>query len=88
MLAAPSCLCMCGAGPARIACTCRVGWASAGQMEGLAFRPGALMHSDRGTHYTSQSYRAKLRELGLVQSMSGRACCWGNACIESFLGRM
>lgn len=44
--------------------------------------------SDQGIHYLAKSYRTKLKELGVVQSMSRRACCWDNAPIESFWGRM
>jgi hypothetical protein len=44
--------------------------------------------SDQGVHYTARAYRDKLRELGIRQSMSRRACCWDNACIGSFWGRM
>lgn len=50
--------------------------------------PGALAHSDQGAHYMAKAYRAKLAELGLVQSMSRKACCWDNACMESWFGRM
>ncbi|HUH71478.1 MAG TPA: DDE-type integrase/transposase/recombinase [Mycobacterium sp.] len=31
--------------------------------------PGCIMHADRGTHYTSAEYSAKLDELGLRQSL-------------------
>ena len=44
--------------------------------------------SDQGAHYTARAYRDKLSELGINQSMSRRACCWDNAPIESFWGRM
>lgn len=50
--------------------------------------PGALAHSDQGVHYMAKAYRAKLAELGLAQSMSRKACCWDNACMESWFGRM
>jgi len=49
---------------------------------------GALAHSDQGVHYMARAYRAKHTELGLVQSMSRRACCRYNACMESWFGRM
>ena len=58
------------------------------QMKALDFAPDALMSSDTGTHYTSRSYREKLKEPGLIQSMSRKANCWDNACIESWFGRM
>lgn len=58
------------------------------QIKGETLAPGALAHSDQGVHYTAKAYRAKLAELGLVQSMSRKACCWDNACMESWFGRM
>lgn len=47
-----------------------------------------LLHSDQGVHYTSMKYRKKIRELGVTQSMSRRACCWDNVPIESFFSRL
>ena len=44
--------------------------------------------SDQGPHYTARAYRNKLAELGIHQSMSRKACCWDNAPIESFWGRL
>ena len=44
--------------------------------------------SDQGAHYTARAYREKLAEIGINQSMSRKACCWDNAPIESFWGRM
>lgn len=44
--------------------------------------------SDQGSHYTARVYREKLAELGINQSMSRKACCWDNAPIESFWGRL
>lgn len=58
------------------------------QIKDEPLAPGALAHSDQGIHYMAKTYRAKLSELGLVQSMSRRACCWDNACMESWFGRM
>ena len=58
------------------------------QLKGMKFAEGALCQSDQGAHYTARAYREKLAELGINQSMSRRACCWDNACIESFFGRM
>lgn len=45
---------------------------------------GAIIHSDQGATYTSKAYRAKLNELGVIQSMSRKANCYDNACVESF----
>jgi len=45
---------------------------------------GAIVHSDRGSTYTSRAYRTRLKELGAVQSMSRKGNCWDNACAESY----
>lgn len=52
------------------------------------FAPGAMIHSDAGVHYTSHQYHDRVKEMGLVQSMSRVGNCHDNACIESFFGRM
>lgn len=51
-------------------------------------RPGTglVHHSDRGSTYTAAAYRARLRELGMIQSMSRRGNCWDNAVAESTIG--
>jgi putative transposase len=51
-------------------------------------RPGTglLHHSDRGSTYTAAAYRSRLRELGMLQSMSRRGNCWDNAVAESTIG--
>jgi putative transposase len=51
-------------------------------------RPGAglLHHTDRGSTYSATTYRSRLRELGMVQSMSRRGNCWDNAVAESTIG--
>lgn len=43
-----------------------------------------LHHSDRGVQYASARYRALLRSLGMVQSMSRTGNCYDNAMTESF----
>jgi len=48
----------------------------------------ALIHSDQGAHYTSPEYAAKVRTLGMVQSMSRKGNCIDNAPIESFFGHL
>ena len=58
------------------------------QLERHGFGPGALIHSDAGVHYTSHAYHDRVKEMGLVQSMSRVGNCHDNACIESFFGRM
>ena len=50
---------------------------------------GAVIHSDRGTQYTSEEYRCELHKFNIVQSMnsdSGR--CHDNARCESMWARM
>src|SRR4051812_30489710 len=46
--------------------------------------PLCIMHSDRGTQYTSAEYSAKLTELGLRHSLGRTGICWDNALAESF----
>lgn len=58
------------------------------QLKGLDLPCDIWACSDQGVHYTARAYREKLAELGINQSMSRRACCWDNAPIESFWGRM
>ena len=45
---------------------------------------GLLHHSDRGSTYASDDYRAGLARHGLVASMSRKGDCWDNAVAESF----
>ena len=47
---------------------------------------GLLHHSDRGSQYTAQAYRAYLQRYGIQQSMSRKGNCWDNAAMESFFG--
>lgn len=46
--------------------------------------PGLIHHSDRGAQYASHEYQAKLREYGMIGSMSRKGNCYDNACMESF----
>ncbi|HZE14581.1 MAG TPA: IS3 family transposase, partial [Mycobacterium sp.] len=59
----------------------------------MAMRNGRLeadciMHSDRGTQYTSTEYREKLFELGLRHSVGRTGQCWDNALAESFFASL
>ena len=45
---------------------------------------GAVIHSDRGSQYTSVAFRTELARCGLVQSLSGVGHCFDNARMESF----
>lgn len=47
-----------------------------------------MIHSDQGFHYTNPSYIEILKELKMVQSMSGKGKCIDNAPIESFFGHL
>jgi len=50
--------------------------------------PGLLLHSDRGSQYSSWSYREILHTHGIQQSMSRKGNCWDNAPMESFFKSM
>lgn len=47
-----------------------------------------IIHSDQGAHYTSEAFRAKLKNLGITQSMSRKGNCLDNSPIESFFGHL
>lgn len=50
---------------------------------------GAIIHSDRGSQYTSGLYREKIAEYGIIQSMnSAGGRCHDNARCESMWARM
>lgn len=46
-----------------------------------------IIHTDRGSQYSSNNFRLLLNEMGLRQSMSGRGNCYDNAQAESFFAR-
>ena len=47
-----------------------------------------MIHSDQGFHYTNPRYIEMVKELKMIQSMSGKGNCIDNAPIESFFGHM
>lgn len=47
-----------------------------------------IMHSDRGTQYTSAEYLTKLDQLGLRHSLGRTGVCWDNALAESFFASL
>ena len=51
-----------------------------------ASRKLLMIHSDQGFHFTHFSYRKRLSENGITQSMSRRGNCLDNAPVESFFG--
>jgi putative transposase len=69
-----------------------IGWAVSNRMKrDLAIRalkmaialrsppPGCIVHSDRGSQYSSHDYQKVLREHGFKTSMSGKGNCYDNA---------
>lgn len=75
-----------------------IGWALSETMEtkqttiaafkqAVAYRtpkPGMIFHSDRGSQYCAEDFRALLAPCQIVQSMSRKGNCWDNAPAESF----
>lgn len=45
---------------------------------------GLMVHSDRGTQYTSGDFQSAVLRIGGIQSMSRKGNCWDNAPMESF----
>ena len=45
---------------------------------------GSVVHTDRGSQYTSKEMWEKLREYGALESYSRKGNPYDNACIESF----
>lgn len=50
--------------------------------------PEAIFHSDRGSVYTSQLYRALVAGLGMRSSMGRTGQCWDNSMAESFFAAL
>jgi len=50
--------------------------------------PGLLHHSDRGSQYACEEYRAVLEAHGMIASMSRKGNCWDNAVAESFFATL
>jgi transposase InsO family protein len=49
---------------------------------------GVVMHSDRGTQYTSNEYAELCARHGIAQSVGRTGVCWDNAPAESFLATL
>lgn len=49
---------------------------------------GAILHSDRGSQYTSDEFRKTLKSNGVTQSLSGIDHCYDNARMESFFATL
>jgi Integrase core domain len=80
---------------------CVVGWATSARNDtSLALQAlrtavrvrqpprGLLHHSDRGSPYASDAYRAELAAHGIARSMSRCGDCWDNAVAESFFSTL
>lgn len=52
-------------------------------LDARRIRPGLILHSDRGSQYTSDQVQAIAERHGLEQSFG--ACCYDNAVAESFM---
>lgn len=51
-------------------------------------RPGAVVHSDHGTQFTSWAFSQRLRKENLVQSLGSVGDAFDNAMVESFWARL
>lgn len=49
---------------------------------------GMILHSDRGSQFTSAAFRSALSRHGAIQSMSGTGRCYDNARMESFFATL
>lgn len=47
-----------------------------------------VMHTDRGTQYTSDEYAKHAKKLGITRSVGKTGVCWDNAWAESFNGTL
>jgi len=49
---------------------------------------GAILHSDRGSQYTSDAFKNTLKSKGITQSLSGVDHCYDNSRMESFFATL
>lgn len=49
---------------------------------------GTILHSDRGSQYTSTAFRKELEYAGVIQSLSGVNHCYDNSRMESFFATL
>lgn len=47
---------------------------------------GAILHSDQGWQYQMKRYQHRLKEKGIIQSMSRKGNCLDNSVMENFFG--
>jgi putative transposase len=50
--------------------------------------PGLIFHTDRGSEFAAEIFRALLARAGALQSMSRKGDCWDNAVAESFFSTL
>ena len=50
--------------------------------------PGIVHHTDRGALYGSDEYRNRIKQYGMIPSMSRTGDCWDNAEAESFFSTL
>jgi transposase InsO family protein len=50
--------------------------------------PGLIHHSDRGSQYASEDFRAVIEKHGIMASMSRKGNCWDNAPVERFFSSL
>lgn len=48
----------------------------------------SVLHSDQGWQYQHRYFQDALTDMGITQSMSRKATCLDNACIEGFFGHL
>lgn len=53
-------------------------------LKNTGYPKGVMIHSDRGSQFTSHDFRKFLNLMSLTQSLSGKGCPYDNAVIESF----
>ncbi|HFW2888805.1 TPA: IS3 family transposase [Salmonella enterica subsp. enterica serovar Potsdam] len=54
----------------------------------LGANDSPILHSDQGWQYQMSSYQTKLKNHGIIQSMSRKGNCLDNAVVESFFGTL
>jgi transposase InsO family protein len=50
--------------------------------------PGLIIHTDRGSQYTSDVFIALVQQDQFTMSMSRKGNCWDNAVVESFFATL
>ena len=55
-----------------------------------ALKPGEhpIVHSDRGCHYRWPGWISRMKDAGLIRSMSKKGCSPDNSACEGFFGRL